>query len=48
MQGGPVALRLAKQAISLGVELDLSSAMQLEEACYAQVGGWVGGSIGCT
>ena len=40
VQGGPVALRLAKQAISLGVELDLSSAMQLEEACYAQVGGW--------
>lgn len=36
-QGGPVALRLAKQAISLGMELDLSSAMQLEQACYAQV-----------
>lgn len=37
-QGGPLALRLAKQAISLGAELDLSSGLKLEEACYAQVG----------
>lgn len=36
-QGGPVALRLAKQAISLGLEVDLHSGMKLEEACYAQV-----------
>lgn len=37
VQGGPVALRLAKQAISLGLEVDLHSGMKLEEACYAQV-----------
>lgn len=36
-QGGPVALRLAKAAISLGSELDLSSGLRVEEACYAQV-----------
>ncbi|KAL4853751.1 Methylglutaconyl-CoA hydratase [Chlorella vulgaris] len=36
-QGGPVALRLAKQAISLGLEVDLHSGMKMEEACYAQV-----------
>lgn len=39
LQGGPVALRMAKQAISLGAELDLHSGLQLEGACYAQVGG---------
>ena len=39
LQGGPLALRLAKQAISLGAELDLGSGLKLEEACYAQVGG---------
>lgn len=38
LQGGPVALRLAKAAISLGSELDLSSGLRVEEACYAQVG----------
>ena len=37
-QGGPVALRLAKAAISLGSELDLASGLRVEEACYAQVG----------
>jgi methylglutaconyl-CoA hydratase len=36
-RGGPLALRLAKQAISLGAELDLGSGLKLEEACYAQV-----------
>lgn len=30
-------MRLAKQAISLGGELDLNSGLKLEEACYAQV-----------
>jgi len=38
LQGGPVALRLAKAAISLGSELDLVSGLRVEEACYAQVG----------
>lgn len=36
-QGGPVALRMAKQAIGLGMEVDLSSGLLVEEACYAQV-----------
>ena len=37
LQGGPMALRMAKQAVNLGLELDLHSGMKLEEACYAQV-----------
>ena len=40
-QGGPVALRMAKQAVNFGMELDLHSGMKLEEACYAQVGAGV-------
>lgn len=34
---GPVALRMAKKAISLGSEVDLQSALAFEQACYAQV-----------
>ena len=41
-QGGPLALQLAKQAISLGAELDLASGLRVEEACYAQVGAGAG------
>jgi hypothetical protein len=37
-----VALRLAKQAVGLGLELDLHSGLRLEAACYAQVGGMGG------
>ena len=37
VQGGPVALRMAKAAISLGSEVDLGSGLRLEEACYAQL-----------
>ena len=33
---GPVAIRAAKQAISYGINMDLSSALQFEEACYAK------------
>lgn len=36
-QGGPLALRMAKQAVNLGLDMDLHSGMKLEEACYAQV-----------
>lgn len=36
MQGGPVALRMAKRAVSLGAELDLASGLAVEEGCYAQ------------
>lgn len=35
--GGPLALRMAKQAVNLGLDMDLHSGMKLEEACYAQV-----------
>jgi methylglutaconyl-CoA hydratase len=34
---GPLALRLAKQAVNRGLDLDRDSGMALEEACYAQV-----------
>lgn len=34
---GPVALRMAKQAINKGVEVDISSGLAIEQACYAQV-----------
>jgi len=34
---GPIALRMAKQAINLGVEVDLATGLQFEQACYAQV-----------
>lgn len=37
-QAGPIALRLAKRAISGGMEVDLASGLALEEALYAQVG----------
>lgn len=34
---GPIALRMAKQAISKGAEVDLASGFVIEQACYAQV-----------
>jgi len=34
---GPVALRMAKAAINLGAETELSTGLRIEEACYAQV-----------
>ena len=34
---GPVALRMAKQAINCGSEVDLATGLQFEQACYAQV-----------
>jgi len=34
---GPIALRMAKQAINHGVEVDLSTGLAFEQACYAQV-----------
>lgn len=32
-----MALRMAKQAIAGGTEVDLANGLRLEEACYAQV-----------
>ncbi|CAN6479557.1 unnamed protein product [Victoria cruziana] len=36
-QKGPLAVRMAKVAINKGIEVDLSSAMQVEEDCYERV-----------
>uniref|UniRef100_A0A2P2J7K6 Methylglutaconyl-CoA hydratase n=2 Tax=Rhizophora mucronata TaxID=61149 RepID=A0A2P2J7K6_RHIMU len=36
-QKGPVAIRMAKKAINEGFEIDLSSALELEEECYEQI-----------
>lgn len=38
-RGGPVALRMAKAAINMGLDVDMGSGMKIEEACYAQVCG---------
>jgi methylglutaconyl-CoA hydratase len=37
LPNGPLALRLAKQAVNQGVELNLAAGLTLEEACYTQV-----------
>ncbi|XP_078252225.1 methylglutaconyl-CoA hydratase, mitochondrial [Rhinoraja longicauda] len=34
---GPIAVRLAKLAINRGIEVDLKTGLEIEEACYAQV-----------
>ncbi|KAK1618589.1 hypothetical protein QYE76_024106 [Lolium multiflorum] len=34
---GPLAIRMAKKAINQGMEVDLSSALTVEEECYEQV-----------
>lgn len=34
---GPVAVRVAKEAVDRGSEVDLESGMVIEQACYAQV-----------
>uniref|UniRef100_A0ACD5Z3J0 Uncharacterized protein n=1 Tax=Avena sativa TaxID=4498 RepID=A0ACD5Z3J0_AVESA len=36
-QKGPLAIRMAKKAINEGMEVDLSSALTVEEECYEQV-----------
>lgn len=37
LPNGPVALRMAKQAVNRGLELDRDSGLAFEQACYAQV-----------
>jgi methylglutaconyl-CoA hydratase len=37
LPNGPVALRMAKQAVNRGLDLDRDSGLALEQACYAQV-----------
>lgn len=34
---GPIAVRMAKEAIDKGVEVDIGSGLAIEQACYAQV-----------
>lgn len=36
-QSAPLSLRMAKEAINQGYNMDLSSGLKLEEACYAQL-----------
>ncbi|XP_059442696.1 probable enoyl-CoA hydratase 2, mitochondrial isoform X2 [Corylus avellana] len=36
-QKGPIAIRMAKRAINEGVEMDMASALALEEECYEQI-----------
>ncbi len=37
LPNGPVGVKMAKFAINRGMEVDMGSAMAIEEACYAQV-----------
>ncbi len=37
LPNGPIALCMAKQAVTRGLSLDLDSALAFEQACYAQV-----------
>jgi methylglutaconyl-CoA hydratase len=37
LPNGPIALRMAKQAVNRGVEVDRETGMAIEQACYAQV-----------
>ena len=37
LPNGPIAVRMAKQAVNRGAEVDRDSGMALEQACYAQV-----------
>ena len=34
---GPIGVRMAKLAISRGMQVDLSTGLEIEEACYSQV-----------
>jgi methylglutaconyl-CoA hydratase len=34
---GPIGVRMAKISISRGIQVDLSTGLAIEEACYAQV-----------
>jgi methylglutaconyl-CoA hydratase len=37
LPNGPLALRMAKQAVNRGLELDRDSGLAFEQACYAQI-----------
>ena len=37
LPNGPVGVKMAKMAINKGLEVDIGSALAIEESCYAQV-----------
>ena len=37
LPNGPVGVKMAKVAINKGMDVDLGTAMAIEESCYAQV-----------
>jgi methylglutaconyl-CoA hydratase len=37
LPNGPIAVRMAKQAVNRGIEVDRESGMAIEQGCYAQV-----------
>ncbi|CAH1160123.1 unnamed protein product [Phaedon cochleariae] len=37
LANGPLGVRMAKQAINRGIQVDLSTGLAIEEACYAQL-----------
>lgn len=37
LPNGPIGVKMAKNAITKGVEVDLATGLAIEEACYAQV-----------
>ena len=37
LPNGPVGVKMAKVAINRGMDVDIGTAMAIEEACYAQV-----------
>lgn len=37
LPNGPIGVRMAKEAITKGIEVDQATGMAIERACYAQV-----------
>lgn len=37
LPNGPIGVRMAKEAITKGYDVDLATGMTIERACYAQV-----------
>lgn len=34
---GPLAIQMAKRAINMGIEVDMTSGLELEEECYERL-----------
>ena len=37
VKNGPIAIRMAKMAIDTGFEVDMETALKIEELCYANI-----------